>query len=77
MARSTTRARAGKTAPQGERTARAAQPGKTGRAQEAISGFIRTLEKLDAAAVPRGAGPTQNKAAIGAPESKLRAPEGK
>lgn len=77
MARSTTRARVGKTAPQGERTARAAQPGKGGGAREAISGFIRTLEKLDAAAT-RAAGPTQNKAALGAPEGKsFRAPEGK
>lgn len=69
MARSTTRARAGKTAPAAQPAGRTGQPARAGRAQEAIAGFIRTLEKLDAAA-SRPAGPTQNKAAHRAPEGK-------
>lgn len=76
MARSTThstiRAGAGKTAP-ATRTARGATPGRTGPAQEAIAGFIRTLEKLDASARPAAEPTRNNKAAAGAPEAKARA----
>lgn len=88
MARSTTarpitRARAGKTAPAGTAPGRTAQPARARGAQEAIAGFIRTLEKLDAAASRGASGPAQNKAVPGAPEGKsasadkFRAPEGR
>ncbi|MGV6871727.1 hypothetical protein ACUSIJ_03420 [Pseudochelatococcus sp. B33] len=77
MSRSPARARAGKNGPAGANPGHAATPGRARGAQEAIAGFIRTLEKLDAAASRPAAGPTQNKAAPRAPEGKFRAPEGK
>lgn len=70
MARSTKPgARTGKTAP-ATATGHGATATRRHRAQEAISGFIRTLEKLDAATPRQGVGPTRNKAVAGVPEGK-------
>ncbi|MBB3809569.1 hypothetical protein [Pseudochelatococcus contaminans] len=74
------RARTGKTASADAASTRAGRGGSTrrgtggqgtaGQAREAITGFIRTLERLDAAAPRAGAGPVQTKAATRAPEGE-------
>lgn len=74
MARSTIRTTTSAPArAQTEKTAQAGSRPAGGRrtgAQEAIAGFIRTLEKLDAATPGNAAGPARHKAMARAPEGK-------